>query len=475
MAEPGRFSLERIVAAVPTGRATVAAAIMALLALLALSRENIRSIPELIETGFGYDAQLRATHKSRSLVTNGLAVTFIDVDEAALKDWSDATRTTPRSKIADLISRLAGNEKKPSLIFVDFDLSGTARAGGDAELAAVLKAYPVNAPPLLLTRAFNLAACPHAKCSKENCTPHGQSSMDLSPFDAVVSTRNNIRWVSSIFVPDDDGVVRSWRLWENVCQDGVPTVLPSPQLVAAALTGTPAAGREKLDRYLKYVGDKDAQQRSTAQVDWPKNRNAREALIPFLIGGWEEARVSDWMGTSGFRYQRVRAASLLADQVAETAIANRVVVVGASYGDDKFKTPFGMMPGSALLANAIVVAPAVLNEAPSSPAFLFLLISTLAVVYGLVAKSFRSIPAAVIILTFSYLWLSLATYWLNPADAVHTVSFALVILGAFLAIESVIEIGWDLIAGEGLTAFLRKQKASAPSEHQAETRDEKHS
>ena len=81
------------------------------------------------------------------------------------------------------------------------------------------------------------------------------------------------------------------------------------------------------------------------------------------------------------------------------------------------------------------------------------------------AKTFRTIPAAVIILTFSYLWLTLATYWLNPADAVHTISFALVILGAFLAMKSVIEIGWDLTAGEGLRACLRRRKASAPAEH----------
>ena len=465
MAEPGRYSLEKIVAALPTGRATIAAAALAILALLALSREAIRAIPELIETGFGYDAQLRATHKSRSLVTGGVAVTFIDVDDAALREWSDATRTTPRSKIAGLISRLTQNENKPSLIFVDFDMSGTAPAGGDAELAAVLETYPQNAPPLLLTRAINLVACPNGKCSKDHCTKHGVSSVDPSPFDGLVPTRNNIRWVSSIFVPDDDGVVRSWRLWEHVCQGGVPTVLPSPQLVVAALSGTPAAGREKLDHYLKYVADEGTKQGSTEQVDWPANSNAREALIPFLIGGSAEARVSDWTGASGFRYQRVHAASLLAGQVAETAIAGRVIVIGASYGDDKFKTPFGVMPGSALLANAIAVAPAVLNSRPGSPVFLFLLTLALAVAYGLVAKTFRAIPAAVIILTFSYLWLSLATYWLNPADAVHTVSFALVILGAFLAMESVIEIGWDLFAGEGPRALLRSRKASAPAEH----------
>ena len=49
---------------------------------------------------------MRATHLNRSLVTHSLPVTFVDVDDEALNAWADATRTTPRAKIAALIERL---------------------------------------------------------------------------------------------------------------------------------------------------------------------------------------------------------------------------------------------------------------------------------------------------------------------------------------------------------------------------------
>jgi hypothetical protein len=82
----------------------------------------------------------------------------------------------------------------------------------------------------------------------------------------------------------------------------------------------------------------------------------------------------------------------------------------------------------------------------------------LALIYGAIAKTFRAIPAALVIGAFSFVWLSAATNWLNPADAVNTVSMALMTLGAFLALESVIEILSDLWEGRGLSAFLRYGK-----------------
>jgi CHASE2 domain-containing sensor protein len=187
-------------------------------------------------------------------------------------------------------------------------------------------------------------------------------------------------------------------------------------------------------------------------------------LIPFLIEGASHERVSGWMGDRGFRYQRVRALSLLNGEVADTAIKDRVVVLGASYGPDTFKTPFGTMPGSALIANAIAVAPAILDTQPVSAFFLFVVSFLLATAYAVIAKTLRAIPAGFAILALSYVWLSLATYWLNPADAVQTVSYALLMLGAFLAIESAIEILLEL-PSHGLSAFLRTRSGSGPSKH----------
>ncbi len=299
MGEPGRFSLERIVATVANRRVSFIAAVLALIAALALGREAISEIPEIVEAGYGYDAQLRATHLNRSLVTHSLPVTFVDVDDEALNAWADATRTTPRAKIAALIERLAAQH--PSAIFVDFDLSGAMTSAGDTDLAKTLDTYPRNGPPLLLTRAMRSLTCPPVGvCSASACAPATQSKLEASPFEETVSKNPNVRWVSSLFAPDGDGIVRSWRLWEPACKEGKIAAIPSPQLAALALAGPERAGAAKLDGYLAYAAQQ-AQGISAVQPDWPKNADAREALIPFLIEGASHERVSGWMGDRGFQ------------------------------------------------------------------------------------------------------------------------------------------------------------------------------
>lgn len=461
MGEPGRFSLERLVAIAANRRVSLVAAAVAIAVAVALGRETISEIPEIVEASYGYDAQLRATHLNRSILTGSLPVTFVDVDDEALQAWADATRTTPRSKIGELITRLAA--KKPSVIFVDFDMSGALQGPGDEELGKALAAYPNDAPPLLLTKALTPLSCPKGICSASACPSAPAGSLDVSPFEHTVAKSSNIHWVSSLFAPDGDGVVRSWRLWEPTCKEGKISVLPSPQLAALSFASSGHPDASKLHRYLAYAAMK-AQGIEALKPDWPKNAEARQALIPFLIRGSSKERVSGWMGDQGFRYQRVRAINLLRDDVADTAIAGRAIVVGASYGPDSFKTPFGTMPGAALIANAVAVAPAVLEVEPSSSVLLFLLSLALTTLYAVLAKTLRAIPAGFVILALSYIWLSLTTYWLNPADSVQTISYALLLLGAFLAIESVLEILIEL-PRHGLSALLRARGGKEPSGH----------
>ena len=81
MSEPGRFSLEKLAEELPLRPATFLAGFLALLAALILSRDDISEIPEMVEAKFGYDSQLRATLKNRSIATAGLPVTFVAVDD----------------------------------------------------------------------------------------------------------------------------------------------------------------------------------------------------------------------------------------------------------------------------------------------------------------------------------------------------------------------------------------------------------
>ena len=472
MSEPGRFSLEKLVSALPVGRITLIAALLTLLASCFMSRELLTKIPELVETSYSYDAQLRATVKNRTLETDGNAVTFIDVDEDALKLWSDASHTTPRRKVAELITKIA--EKKPALIFVDFDLSGASSGTSDEALRTVLEKYSSDGPPLLLTREIETAECSEKGCSGDPCraavTPGGSrpSAFTALPYDDVGDKKPSILWVSSTVVPDSDGVVRSWRLWDEVCKGGVRQLWPSPQLAAAALAGRSLTnGKARLETYIKSING-GAAGRSIVNVAWPRNNEAREALIPFIIGGSSQTRVSDWRQGAGFRYQRVRASSVLADEVADSAFKDRAVVLGASYGSDNFMTPFGTMPGAALLANAIAVAPDVLDRGPVSSTLLTGLSLIVAACHAAIAKVFRAIPAAAIILTLSVLWLSVATHFMNPADAVATSNMALIMLGAFLTFDTLLEMAEGLHEGQGLGALLRKPKSASKHEQPEE-------
>lgn len=469
MSEQGRFSLEMIVSNLPFGFATLVAGALAVFAAFYFDRETLSKIPEIFDVNIGYDNQLKATAGSRAKSTEGLAVTLIDVDSAAVEKWSPVTRTTPRDRIASLIDKL--KEKKPKLIFVDFDLSGEATDDGDKHLRDVLSKYPQSAPPLLLTRSVEAIHCREGKCEDYKCpAPAGLSPVaepkdgepaanKVSSFYESTAGKENIIWVASVFSADGDGVVRSSRLWEAVCRNGEPVLLPSPALVATALADKDHAGMACLSAFLGSHGKTDLPTGGECKTSWPTNKSAYSELVPFIIGAPSQSHISDWLTTNELRYQRVRASSVLDQQddelVAPSALADRVLLIGASYGADKFKTPLGVMPGVAVVANAVAVAPVVLDDAPR-----YILRAILALVLGIVyisiAKNFRALPAAVIIFGLSYCWFLVSPYFhVSASDAVNVMAKSLGLLAVFLAIESLLEIAIDAYNGKGIRALMR--------------------
>jgi CHASE2 domain-containing sensor protein len=467
MSEQGRFSLEMIVSNLPIGLGTVVAGALAVFAAFHFDRETLGKIPELFDVNIGYDSQLRATADSRAKATKGLAVTLVDVDSAAVEKWNPVTRTTPRDRIAAIIEKL--RTKKPKLIFVDFDLSGEASDSGDDELRTVLSNYPDDAPPLLLTRSLQPIHCPEGECETyKSCPPAeaAQKPQEGEPAAKTVPTiyestagKANIIWVASVFSPDGDGVVRSSRLWEAVCRNGEPVLLPSPALVATALAEKEPAGMGCLAAFLGRHGKSDLPPGGECKRSWPVNTSAYAELIPFIIGAPSQTRISDWLTANELRYQRVRASSVLDEvrdeQVAPSAFEDRVLLVGASYGADKFETPLGVMPGVAVIANAVAVAPVVLDVAPRY-VLRAILTLVLGVIYISIARSFRALPAAAIIFALSYGWFLLSPYiHVSAADAVNVLGKSLGLLAVFLAIESLLEIAIDWYKGKGVRALMR--------------------
>lgn len=440
------LGLERISLAKPVSGLspiTLAAAGFTLLAAILLGREALATIPAFIETNYGYDAQLRATAAG----AEGLNVTWVDLDDETSTDWSDENGKIPRSKFGDIINRLA--TLSPSLILLDADLTGEALTKDDAKLAAVLKSYDADTP-LLLTRALHPVDCSDGSCEPNGC----KTIRDPSRFDEAVSANPKVRWVSRDVRPDGDGIVRKTRLWETVCTDGAATAFPSPQLAAIALASPAPAGDDKLKALLEAKAN-EADGEAPKALTWP-NATEQEAHLPFVIGGAAQSSVPEWTAQSGERYQRVSALSVFTDRVDETAFKDRVIVIGTSSGTRKVLTPVGAMPSAALIANAIAVAPEVINNHGTPAVILLGLALLLATAFTAIAKTLRTIPAAILIALASYLWLAIAAHVLPPAEALRTVSMALLMLGLFLAVESMINIGIALIQGKGPAAFLRK-------------------
>ena len=70
---------------------------------------------------------------------------------------------------------------------------------------------------------------------------------------AVAQSAPNVQWASPLFIRSSyDNVIRRWWLWQAVCVDKQPQVLPSIELLAAAMIRhkTPEQAQENLNNAL---------------------------------------------------------------------------------------------------------------------------------------------------------------------------------------------------------------------------------
>jgi CHASE2 domain-containing sensor protein len=338
------------------------------------------------------------------------AITLIDIDDATWLEWG-ANVVTPRDRIAVLLHRIAASQ--PLAIVLDVDLS-YPDPKGEGVLYGVLQNYPDNAPPLILVRALkHLALKPHAPPEQritiyelpfegkvpvlegKDASVDGKEPTVGSQVPAVKG-KENITFAAPLFERDADGLVRRWRLFVQTCIDNHPQVVPAAHVAAAVLareavahkTNTLAAHPiwQKLSSNLaafnadnceatrpiekgviaadtefarKIAVDRtDASTRIIYRVGW---RNGAAALGPSIVmDGIHMPLVS------------VRPARLVTSPEATTPIpglVGHIVIVGGSFADsgDWHQTPLGRMPGSLLLANAILAL--TINGTPTEPDF----------------------------------------------------------------------------------------------------------
>jgi len=294
------------------------------------------------------------------------AFAFIDADEKTQATWGFHA-VTPRGQIARLVDfALRGN---PSAVLVDFDLTWRDPDGarGDADLARVLNLHRLSCKnrcvPVLLVRDVAPTARFYLAGTRDR--------MALAPvpsyLDAVFATSPAVVWGTAGNQQDDDGAVRRWYLWENVCaHEGKALVLPSVSLLgAAAATGTPLeAVNARLQALADYCAPGGTRRVESAQVQSPFELHLRGGVSVTLSNSGIDRRIfyrlpwtQDADDTNdGGRLIVLPARRILANTESDSSLVRgKIVVIGssASVAGDSEATPLGMMPGSLVLINAM--------------------------------------------------------------------------------------------------------------------------
>ena len=185
-----------------------------------------------------------------------------------------------------------------------------------------------------------------------------------------------VHWATpSVKAGVSDGIIRSWSLWQDVCYEGEPLVMPSVQLLTllALLDGRGRMIDDVVDG-LNAGRPESCDEERTMEAPVTTLADGRKLD---LGDGWRSQRLLfsvPWSGRSEVDAPdsgdqpvwRWPQPSVATDDVAiypATEIADlppyafddRVIVIGASYRQarDLQTTPIGAMPGAMVLINAI--------------------------------------------------------------------------------------------------------------------------
>ena len=303
-------------------------------------------------------------------------IAYIDIDEATYRNWGEPL-FTPRDRLAALIRHAL--EGGAAAIVIDIDLSRAGGAGDPALIDLLSRWLPKlggdNAetgengpPPLILVRTFR-PPLPGAPKS----LPEERASF----LDPLLAHARGIYWGAPLFELDSDGKVRRWHLWKAACAgNGEPRVVPSVQLLTKALLSADAAQRAQLAEALAVLTPEDCATTADDRRRGEQDPAAKHGQV--MLGEDAVSLLPDdatrrilyripWHGPDG------EGPALVDSDVLKTRPANKVlaaadaasagkwlrdrlVIIGSSYADsrDLYRTPLGEMPGSLLVANAVL-------------------------------------------------------------------------------------------------------------------------
>lgn len=298
----------------------------------------------IINTDFSVDWMIRMFRQTE-LPKAPIPVAWVDIDEETYARWEEPFHV-PRDRLAALIEKII--QGHPRALIIDVDLRRkSADVGADEKLKSVLAMAGkgcagrpgASCPPILLP-------LPAREMS-------GTDGLQVrrSFLDTLVGGNHQAQWISVSYERGKDGVVRHWRLWENIDEPTDGVVL-SAQL--ATLCAWNNQELQKATRSLMELAEGQGQKARSSHVCGVKVGNEHEDLSKRIF------YATPWYPDERDRAYPTWLTHVSPDIVEGAAEVNalfkgKVVVLGASYGEsyDFHATPLGTMPGALVIINSI--------------------------------------------------------------------------------------------------------------------------
>lgn len=296
---------------------------------------------------------------------------LLDIDESTYRHWGEPFHI-PRDRLLNLIDYAA--QAGAALLVVDIDLS---QRGHDPAADANLQEYLANyatpgRPPLILARVFR-------ESLDLGTMPFRSERRSFLEEDERIAQSPLIHWGSPLFNLDQDRILRRWRLWEPVCTDGQPSIVPSIQLLAVALLQSRGKDPESVGRDIRQALAPLSPERCDPVQPRADATHAHDSAAIRIVGltlrTEPDAVAQRILYTQPWRLQpgqarlqipgrdgveipalSIRSALPIGNHPMDPSwLAGRVVVIGTSFAEsrDRFITPLGEMPGALVLINAI--------------------------------------------------------------------------------------------------------------------------
>jgi len=401
-----------------------------------------------------------------SLVMSGvpeeaLPLTLLEVDDATRLDWGDR-RVTPHAALAKLIAMSASHGA--SAVMVDFDLSGDApEQKADQIFLQLLAEYPPEAPPLLLARTILFVRGEGGGAGDVQA-----SGSAATPYDAVVSGKPNIQWVTTLNDISSDRSVKKIRLWQTVCTGSAGTAYPSPALAVAAWLFPGSDHRAELAGFLDSRVQSECGKTAETEHAWPPVEE-QAATIPYVFADATRMPASfriDHGGKRTVALRRIRAGQLVkvdngqaaaAGEIDRDPFENRVVLIGATHAGsgDFYETPFGTMSGVMIVANSITQAKTIVETTPAAAWIKNVLVLALFLIFAVVARKLQGAPAVIVIAILSIAALFIISRMFGFATGTNIIAIAVPGFALFKLVDSIghIALHWPSL---GWRALLKK-------------------